>query len=329
MCNSSANTWYKGNIGFMSSVACNFVFQFLLSTMSLTEVLFLQTSAASCERSAGTLLLAQLLAAEGSLMVPLLPYAALLTVPTLALMTDPELGVRTTAAAAFGRLMSILPMAVNQPLPELATLDATLREKRKNDLRFLEQLMDSQSVTAFDPPVTPQGVTLRAYQLEGVSWLAFLQKCGLHGVLADDMGLGKTVQTLTIIACSMAPSEPPPQGSDVLSRVAARGQLPSLIVCPATLLGHWVQETKRYFGHIGLETVRYQGSAEQRQAMQRQVRGGVLVVASYESVRADALWFSGLRFQYCALDEGHIIRNSKTKVTKACKQVCSRAVASL
>ena len=57
--------------------------------------------------------------------------------------------------------------------------------------------------------------------------------------------------------------------------------------------------------------------------MQRQMRGAVLVVASYESLRADVAWFSGMRFQYCALDEGHIIRNSKTKVTKACKQVWS------
>lgn len=269
------------------------------------------------------MLLAELLADEGPLIEPLLPYAALLTVPTLALMTDPDTDIRTTAAAAFGRLMSVLPIAMNQPLPELSTLDSTLREKRKSDLRFLEQLLDSQSVASFDPPVQPNGVKLRAYQREGVSWLAFLQKCGLHGVLADDMGLGKTVQTLTIIACSMAT----PQGA-ALESAKSNGQrkLPSLIICPATLLGHWVQETRRYFGHIGLLTVRYQGTSEQRHALQKQVRGGVLVVASYESVRSDAVWFASQHFQYCALDEGHIIRNSKAKVTKACKQVCSPTV---
>ena len=30
-------------------------------------------------------------------------------------------------------------------------------------------------------------VTLRPYQQEGVNWLAFLRRFGLHGVLADDM----------------------------------------------------------------------------------------------------------------------------------------------
>ena len=36
--------------------------------------------------------------------------------------------------------------------------------------------------------------TLRRYQQEGINWLAFLRRFGLHGVLADDMGLGKTLQ---------------------------------------------------------------------------------------------------------------------------------------
>ena len=41
---------------------------------------------------------------------------------------------------------------------------------------------------------------LRPYQRAGIAWLAFLRRCGLHGVLADDMGLGKTLQTTAIIA---------------------------------------------------------------------------------------------------------------------------------
>ena len=49
---------------------------------------------------------------------------------------------------------------------------------------------------------------LREYQMAGISWLAFLRKCGLHGVLADDMGLGKTLQTTVILAGS-SPSHAP------------------------------------------------------------------------------------------------------------------------
>src|SRR5699024_8555004 len=41
--------------------------------------------------------------------------------------------------------------------------------------------------------------TLREYQQKGYSWLWFLYKYGLNGILADDMGLGKTLQTLTLL----------------------------------------------------------------------------------------------------------------------------------
>ena len=46
----------------------------------------------------------------------------------------------------------------------------------------------------------PISADLRPYQKEGISWLAFLRRCGLHGILADDMGLGKTLQSTAIIA---------------------------------------------------------------------------------------------------------------------------------
>lgn len=42
---------------------------------------------------------------------------------------------------------------------------------------------------------------LRQYQRAGISWLAFLRRCGLHGVLADEMGLGKTLQATAIVVC--------------------------------------------------------------------------------------------------------------------------------
>jgi hypothetical protein len=48
------------------------------------------------------------------------------------------------------------------------------------------QLLDGKRATSFPLPVSPR-VVLRPYQQEGVNWLAFLRRFGLHGVLADDM----------------------------------------------------------------------------------------------------------------------------------------------
>ena len=55
------------------------------------------------------------------------------------------------------------------------------------------------SVAAVDTPDSFHG-QLRPYQARGLSWLDFLGRAGLGGVLADDMGLGKTVQLLALLA---------------------------------------------------------------------------------------------------------------------------------
>ena len=40
----------------------------------------------------------------------------------------------------------------------------------------------------------------------------------------------------------------------------------------------------------------------------------VILIASYDLVRNDIEFFSGIRWNYAILDEGHVIKNNKTKV---------------
>lgn len=42
-------------------------------------------------------------------------------------------------------------------------------------------------------------IDLRAYQIEGITWMGFLARYNLSGALCDDMGLGKTLQTLVVL----------------------------------------------------------------------------------------------------------------------------------
>ena len=72
---------------------------------------------------------------------------------------------------------------------------------------------------------------LRDYQLRGLTWLAEMTGLGLGGCLADDMGLGKTI---TVIALHL----------HRLARDPAAG--PTLVVCPASLLGNWEREIDRF-----------------------------------------------------------------------------------
>jgi len=49
--------------------------------------------------------------------------------------------------------------------------------------------------------------------------------------------------------------------------------------------------------------------------LRNRVKHHNLVVASYDIVRKDIDFFSAIKWNYCILDEGHIIKNGKTKVT--------------
>ncbi|XP_075699360.1 TATA-binding protein-associated factor 172 isoform X4 [Rhinoderma darwinii] len=55
--------------------------------------------------------------------------------------------------------------------------------------------------------------------------------------------------------------------------------------------------------------------------LQHQVKKHNLIVASYDVVRNDIDFFRNMKFNYCILDEGHVIKNGKTKLSKAVKQI--------
>lgn len=46
-----------------------------------------------------------------------------------------------------------------------------------------------------------------------------------------------------------------------------------------------------------------------------------ILIASYDILRNDIEQLKDIIFNYCVLDEGHIIRNSKTKITRAVKMI--------
>ena len=48
-----------------------------------------------------------------------------------------------------------------------------------------------------------------------------------------------------------------------------------------------------------------------------------MVVLSYETLRSDADWAAGITWLYCVLDEGHMIRNPKSKLAQVKQQLRS------
>ncbi|GFR50408.1 hypothetical protein Agub_g12625, partial [Astrephomene gubernaculifera] len=288
----------------------------------------------------------------GELGAALVPYVVLLLVPLLRRMSDPHAEVRAAASSCFGALMTLLPLAQGVPTPP--GLDGSQLATVQQDSAFLLQLLDNRHVASYDLPFQLP-YTLRPYQQDGINWLAFLRRFGLHGVLADDMGLGKTLQASCIMAAASleaeaafaaAASTPPPASdppatgpsSSLSSAPHAQLQLlPCLVVCPATLVGHWVHEVNSTIGPMGLRPLAYGGLPSERAAAQsafdkslRSVSAASprlpynMLVMSYESLRADIDWVASRNWLYCVLDEGHAIRNPRSRVTVACKRIVAQ-----
>ncbi|XP_075506033.1 TATA-binding protein-associated factor BTAF1-like isoform X1 [Primulina tabacum] len=238
----------------------------------------------------------------------LVPYAPLLVVPLLRCMSDCDHSVRQSVTHSFAALVPYLPLARGVSLPD----GLTERLSRNNeDAQFLEQLVDNSHIDDYKLSFEIK-VTLRRYQQEGINWLAFLKRFNLHGVLCDDMGLGKTLQASAIVA------------SDVAEHIAAdngKDLLPSLIICPSTLVGHWVYEIEKFIDPSLLTTLQYIGSAPERLSLRLQFDKHNVIVTSYDVVRKDIDYLRQVYWSYCILDEGHIIKNSKSKVTVAVKQL--------
>ncbi|KAJ2232119.1 TATA-binding protein-associated factor mot1 [Coemansia sp. RSA 1722] len=238
----------------------------------------------------------------------LLPYVTFLMVPVLGRMSDSNEQTRLVCTNCFAQLIKLVPLEAD--IPDPPGISADLIAKREHERRFLAQLMDPTKLEPFKIPVNINA-TLRKYQQEGVDWLAFLNKYELHGVLCDDMGLGKTLQTICIMA------------SDHHVR-REKEPMPSLVVCPPTLIGHWEQEIKHYTGN--LQPLCYAGPPGERRPLLPRIKSNQadVVIMSYDVVRNDIDLLASINWNYCVLDEGHVIKNARTKLTMAVKRIQAR-----
>ncbi|MGB5961187.1 MAG: DEAD/DEAH box helicase [Coleofasciculaceae cyanobacterium] len=165
-------------------------------------------------------------------------------------------------------------------------------------------LTGNQSITLIETPKSFQG-QLRPYQERGVSWLAFLERWGLGACLADDMGLGKTPQLIAFLLHL--------QEQEAL-------ELPTLVVCPTSVLGNWEREVKK-FGP-SLKTIVHHGDKRLKgKAFAKAVANKQLVITSYPLIYRDATTFEGVSWQGIVLDEAQNIKNPSAKQSQAVRQL--------
>ena len=190
---------------------------------------------------------------------------------------------------------------------------------------MVRDLKTAQSVSYAVPAVLEK--TLREYQKIGYTWMRTLARYHFGGILADDMGLGKTLQVIALLtAFYQEKTEQKAAGNE---GSGSELPLPSLIVCPASLVYNWGQEFARFSPEIRVLLIA--GTAKERQEqLEEQMRmeaseRAQVIITSYDLLKRDRAAYLGRTFEYEIIDEAQVIKNAKTQGAKAVKEISANA----
>lgn len=172
----------------------------------------------------------------------------------------------------------------------------------------IEQLIAGiKSFNLQQPVDEPEGFTasLRPYQKQGLRWLEFVSAFRLGGILADEMGLGKTVQVLAHLC---------------REKQAGNNQLPSLVVCPTSVIPNWVAEAGRFAPD--LRVLSFHGP--ERAGRFGMIPAADLVVTSYALLVRDSDSLLPVEWGAVILDEAQAIKNFDTRAAQIACQLKAR-----
>ena len=228
---------------------------------------------------------------------------------------------------------------------EVVTVTKEAIEKLKKCLETMPSEADEEE----QPIGLRSSITLFPHQKQALSWLLWreCQDVAPGGILADDMGLGKTLTLLSLILKSRQEKEKNETNETQKEEWWSKSQQKlvrsqgTLLVCPASLIGHWENEAKKKFKGGVFDVCMYHG-ANREQNVKKLARYDLVVttygtltseakklIADCENVKMDSLKSVSLEedsknvelfsigWERIILDEAHQIRNPRSKAAQA------------
>jgi len=149
------------------------------------------------------------------------------------------------------------------------------------------------------------GGKLKDYQVKGLQWMVSLFNNHLNGILADEMGLGKTIQTISLITFLMEKKQT---------------QGPFLVIVPLSTMTNWALEFARWAPSVKI--ICYKGAPPVRRNLSFAIRNGgwQVLLTTYEFIIKDRAILSKVKWIYMIIDEGHRMKNTKSKLAQTLQQ---------
>ena len=149
------------------------------------------------------------------------------------------------------------------------------------------------------------GGKLKDYQVKGLQWMVSLFNNHLNGILADEMGLGKTIQSISLITFLTEKKQTPG---------------PFLVIVPLSTMTNWALEFARWAPSVKI--ICYKGAPPVRRNLSLAIRQGnwQVLLTTYEFIIKDRAVLSKVKWVYMIIDEGHRMKNTKSKLAQTLQQ---------
>lgn len=200
----------------------------------------------------------------------------------------------------------------SQPLTKTVTFEDNMFEEMDKHVANLRVAEQPKSVRT----------ELLSHQKQALGWMVDRENTVIKGgIIADDMGIGKSIQVLSLCAQQLK-----------------EDSLPTLIICPTTILTHWSTEIRTHLDPSIQSHILYYGQNRNRKGRLLDSERINFVLTSYGTVASEFKqyekyvkgltrhipWLFDRTWERIILDEAHSIKNLSALTSKACSCLTAR-----